>query len=191
MPDLDRLLDDFAARLARGERPDARAYVARAGSEGPELTELIDRLLLAAPPAPADEESVALMQAWADGEPPLLELRRRRGRRRDAVVEAIMIALALAPATRARVAGHYHRLESGLLDPARVDRRVMAAIATAMGATLDELGKWAVRRPPPLASARLMRGPAFEVRGAPSARLESRIEPEEWDEVDRLFGVGA
>jgi len=190
MPDLDRLLDDFAARLARGERPDARAYVARAGSDGPEMTELIDRLLLAAPPAPADEESVALMQAWADGEPPLLELRRRRGRRREAVVEAIMAALGLGPATRARVSGHYHRLESGLLDPARVDRRVMTAIATAVGTTVDELGKWAVRRPPPLASAALMRVASEALRG-PSARLEVRGRREEWDEVDRLFGVGA
>src|SRR5437764_4050102 len=151
MPDLDRLFDDFASRFARGERPDAGEYLAQAGPEADELRELLDAFLAAAPPPPPDEEGVALMQAWIAGEPPLLELRRRHGRRREAVVDAILGALGIDPAKRGRVAGHYHRLESGLLDLRRVDRRVLAAIAGAIGSTVDDLAIWGVRPQPPLA----------------------------------------
>jgi hypothetical protein len=189
LPDLDRLLDDFAARVARGERPDAGAYLARAGPDADELRELIDDFLVAAPPVAPDEETVALMQAWADGEPPLLELRRRRGRRREAVVEAILVALGIDPARRARVAGHYHRLESGLLDLRRVDRRVMAAIAGAIGSTVEDLAIWGARPTPPLAMDALMRS-AAEALPAPAPGALAAMREDEPDEVDRLFGVG-
>jgi hypothetical protein len=43
--DVMRLFDEYAARFARGERPDARAYLARAGSGEDELAALIERYL--------------------------------------------------------------------------------------------------------------------------------------------------
>jgi hypothetical protein len=188
MPDIDRLLDDFASRFARGERPDAGRYLARTGPRADELRELIDGFLAAAPPPAPGEEAVALMGAWIAGEPPLLELRRRRGHRRETVVEAILTALGIAPEKRGRVASHYHRLESGQLDLRRVDRRVLAAIAAALGSTVDELATWGVRPRPPLATAAYVReasdalATAMWVLAAPA--------PAEPDEVDRLFGVG-
>jgi hypothetical protein len=194
MPDLDLLFDEFASRFARGERPDAGEYLARAGPEADELRELIDGFLVAAAPPPPDEEAVALMRAWVAGEPPLLELRRRRGQRREAVVEAILTALGIDPAKRRRVAGHYHRLESGLLDLRRVDRRVLAAIAGAIGSTVDDLATWGKRPPPPLAAAAFMREASELLLDAPPAPLQARAvaasAPREPDEVDRLFGVG-
>jgi hypothetical protein len=167
VPETDRLLDEYAARFARGERPDAGAYLARAGAGADELRELIDALLMAAPPAPPQEETLALMAAWAAGEPPLAALRRRRGRRRGEVVDAVMAALAIDPVKRARVAAHCRQLESGLLDLRRVDRRVLRAIAGAIGATTEDLACWGARtRPHPVRTSR------------------------PGDEVDRLFGVG-
>jgi hypothetical protein len=185
VPDLDRLLDDFAARFARGDRPDPRIYLDRAGDRAGELADLIDAYLVAAPPPPADPEAVALMGAWIAGEPPLLELRRRRGRRREAVVEAILGALGIDPAKRGKVAGHYHRLESGLLDTRRVDRRVLDAIAGAIGATVDDVLAWAA---PPRGAAAA--GVYLRAAAAPAAGvMTTDATAEAPDEVDALFGL--
>ena len=61
MAETDRLLDEYAARFARGEEPDAAAYLARAGARADELRELIDAFLVVAPPAPARREALELM----------------------------------------------------------------------------------------------------------------------------------
>lgn len=185
MPDLDHLLDEFAARFARGERPDPRDYLRRAGEEADELAELIDAVLVAGGPPAPDQETVALMEAWIAGEPPLLELRRRRGQRREAVVEAILAALGLEPAKRAKVAGHYHRLESGLLDTRRVDRRVLDAIAGAIGATVDDVLAWAAPPRGTVAAEVYLRQAAAPARAVDAFAAEVG-EP---DEVDVLFGV--
>jgi hypothetical protein len=187
MPDIDRLLDDFASRFARGERPDAGQYLARTGPRADELRELIDGFLAAAAPPAPGEEAVALMGAWMAGEPPLLELRRLRGHRRETVVEAVLAALGIDPEKRERVAGHYHRLESGLLDLRRVDPRVLAAIAGALDATVDDLATWGVRPRPPLATARYMLEAADALVAAMWAFTAAT--PAGTDEVDRLFGV--
>jgi hypothetical protein len=186
VPETDRLLDDYAARFARGERPDAGAYLARAGARADELRELIDVFLMAAPPAPAQEEALALMAAWAAGEPPLAALRRRRGRRRGEVVDAVMAALGIDPVLRARVSAHCRRLESGLLDLRRVDGRVLRAIADAIGATTEDLARWGARpRPAPVRMTRL-------ADAAPQAVMADALiaaaRPD--DELDRLFGIG-
>ncbi len=52
------LFDEYAARFARGERPDPREYLRRAGEGAEELASLIDaaealRLTAAAPPRPS------------------------------------------------------------------------------------------------------------------------------------------
>jgi hypothetical protein len=185
VPDLDHLLDEFAARFARGERPDPRDYLRRAGEEADELAELIDAFLVAAGPPAPDAETVALMEAWIAGEPPLLELRRRRGQRREAVVEAILGALGIDPAKRSKVAGHYHRLESGLLDTRRVDRRVLDAIAAAIGATVEELTVWAAPSRGTVAAEVYLRSAASPAAGVVAFRADV-AEP---DEVDVLFGV--
>ena len=70
------------------------------------------------------------------GEPPLLLLRKRRKLRRDAVIAALMTALQLDPAKREKVAGYYHELETGLLDPEGVDRTVWAALGEFLRARL-------------------------------------------------------
>ena len=185
MTDLDHLLDEFAARFARGEHPDPRDYLRRAGEEADELAELIDAFLVAAGPPSPDAETVALMEAWIAGEPPLLELRRRRGHRREAVVEAILGTLGIDPAKRSKVAGHYHRLESGLLDTRRVDRRVLDAIAGAIGATVEDLLAWASPPRGVVAAEVYLRPAAAPIAGV-AAFSAAAAEP---DEVDVLFGL--
>lgn len=178
------LFDDYAVRFARGERPDVREYLARAGESADELAGLIDAYLARAPaPAPA-EDAIALTQAWIEGEPPILTARVRRGLRREQVVDALVHALGLAPAKRARVADYYHELESGLLDPAPVSRRVFDALAETLRARAADLQSWRAR-PPEAAAAAFLRAAA--AAAAPLAAPAPARPEEAWDEVDELF----
>ena len=180
------LFDEFAARWARGERPDAREYLARAGAQADELAPLLERVAAASPPPEPSEEMVALIRAWRGGQPPLLELRRRRRLTRAAVVDALVAALGLDVAKRDKVAGYYHELESGLLDPGRVDRRVFQALAETLKARVEDLLAW---EPPVQHESVYYRrsDPTFDT-AAEASSLASPAEPEEPpDDVDRLF----
>jgi hypothetical protein len=177
------LFDDYAARFARGERPDAREYLARAGEEADELAALIDRYLESAPAPAPHKDTRALAAAWIEGEPPLLELRNRRGLKRDAVVEALINALSLDPAKRGKVKRYYHQLETGLLEPRGVDQRVFDVLAETLRAPLADVRAW---RPQPQAigAAYMRRDAEAELSTEPPLPSE---ENEERDEIDRLF----
>ena len=179
------LLDDFAARFARGERPDARAYLMRAGEGAEELGTLIERYLERAAPLSPGEDAVLLAQAWLDGQPPLLELRTRRGFKRDQVVDALMRALGLDPGKREKVKDYYHRLETGLLEPRGVDGRVWDALATALRSRASDLRPWRLRPPEPIVAY-------FRVDAASALELSAPAPPAEdaRDEIDRLFTSG-
>jgi hypothetical protein len=185
MPEPDvvtTLFDEWAVRFARGEQPDAREYLRRAGEGAEELSTLIDAYLLRADPPEPGEDAIALAQAWIRGEPPLLEARRRRRLRVDDVVGELLGALSLKPHRREKVKRYYQQLETGLLEPARVDERVFDALARVLGVRARELASW---RPPPVAGA-----PAyFRTEGVAARRTFSALdtEPEERDEVDELF----
>lgn len=174
--------DDFAARWARGERPDSRAYLERAGDDAPLLLELIDEHLQWAPPPEPDPDLIAGISAWRMGEPLLVELRRRRGRRRSAIVDALMAALEIDSSKRERVRDNYHRLETGQLTLSGVDGRVLRVVATALGVRVADLAAWPGEHG--LERALMMRD-AIAAEGLP----EAWPSPAEPDDVDRLFGI--
>jgi len=186
------LFDDYAARRARGDRPDVDDYLRRAGEGADELGDLIDALLRGTPAPPPDPGLAAAFEAWAAGRPPLAALRVERGRRRDEVVAAMRAALGLSDRVRERLADRYHQLETGLLDAARVDRRVLEAVARALSARVEDLLAWPPPAPPP--AAPLMRVRTESLRreavpapgGAPAARA---ADDDEARQVDRLFGL--
>ena len=134
MADVAELFDEWAAALARGERPDALAFIREAGDGGEELARLMDRYLRARPRAEPDPEAVDLARAWIAGEAPLVRLRVRRGLRHDEVVDAVMAEFALEPRQRRVVKRYYHRLEAGQLDPSRLARPLLDLLARALGA---------------------------------------------------------
>jgi hypothetical protein len=177
------LFDEYVAAYARGERPSAEEYLARAGKESDELAALIERFLQAAPtPSPTDTD-VELFEGWLAGESPLMRLRVTRGLTRDRMVEALIGKLGLDPAKRDKLKRYYHELESGLLDEQRVDKSVFTALAEELGSRVGDLIAW---RPRPLflQSAYLR---ADEVVMA-DMRMDTVPEPEEEpDEIDRLF----
>ena len=180
--DVLALFDEYAARYARGERPDARDYLRRAGEGADELAGLLERYVTAAPPPEPSEDAVAALAAWLGGEPPLLELRRRRGLRREAVVTALVRLLGLDPAKREKIAGYYHQLETGQLEVERVDRRLFAALAETLKARVEDVLAWPA--PAPRAQAAYYRAPGEPAAAAPPP---TTAEPQEWDEIDELF----
>lgn len=181
------LFDEFARRFSAGERPNVGDYLDRAGEEADELAALLDAFLQAAPPPPPAEETVAMMEAWAAGEPPILALRTQRGLKRAEVIGALMKLLGLDPAKEKKVAGYYHRLETGLLDPSRVDRRVFDALEETLKTRVTELLNW---RPPPLEAEPAMYRVALDATATEmAAPAAPPVQPAEApDEIDRLFG---
>ncbi len=184
------LFEEYAVRVARGERPDVREYLDRAGPARSELARLLDRFLADRPPRAPDPQTVATLQAWIAGEPTLLELRRRRRLRREDVVAALLARLGLDAAKREKVAGYYHELESGLLDTSRVDRRVFDALAQALHTPVRDLLAWPGRPGADAAPAYYRAEPAASAppppAGVPAASGAPSVTPE-WDEVDELF----
>ena len=99
--------------------------------------------------------------------------------------------LGLRDERRAKVRGYYHELETGLLEPRGVDRRVWEALAQVLGASVTDLAGWRPRR--------IEGEPAFRLRPT-IARCDADVQfsapmsapqPAEEDEVDRLFtGAG-
>jgi hypothetical protein len=187
-PSVEALFDEFALAYRRGERPDVLAYLERVpeGAERDALAGLIDRLLQAVPAREPAEEEVVLMQARLDQEAPLIVLRRRRSLGRQAVVDALVRALRLDPGKREKVAGYYHRLETGLLDPEPVDASVWDALSEVLRANARALAA-AFRPPPPTAAPahrRADEGFALATRRGAVAADQPDLGP---DEVDRLF----
>jgi hypothetical protein len=61
---VNELFGEYAAAYARGERPQAREFLARAGGQVDELASLIDAFLARAPVPAPDEQAVELLEAW-------------------------------------------------------------------------------------------------------------------------------
>jgi hypothetical protein len=187
------LFDEFAQRFARGERPSVPEYLERAGKSGAELARMLDRFLASAPPPQPPPERVAMMRAWMAGQPPILELRKERGLTRDLVVERLLGLLGLHSERRGKVRRYYHELETGLLEPRGVDRKVWEALGQVLGASVSDLAGWRARA--------IEAGPAFRMSGEAgldegdvvlTTVLSAPPPPDEAeDEVDRLFRSGA
>ena len=165
-----------------------REYLERAGDGADELAGLIDAFLRATPAPEPAPETVAMMEAFAEGEPPLLRLRVQRRLTRDAVVDALVRGLKVDFKKTDKVRRYYHELETGLLDPAGVDRRVFSVLAKALGARAADL---VASRPPPFElGVMYLRATTADAAPAAAPMFAPIDDPrEEPDEVDRLFNV--
>jgi hypothetical protein len=179
---VDELFAEYAGAYARGERPQVREFLARAGEHVDELANLIDAFVTRAPAPVPDEQTVELFDAWQAGESPLRRLRTARGVTLDAVVGALVRTLGLEVRKKDKVARYYYELESGLLEPEHVDRRVWDVLAEALGVCVADLVSWRPRRLefPAAAFARTSQSMIAAMRTAQPPQ-----EPD--DEVDRLF----
>jgi AcrR family transcriptional regulator len=192
MADIDVLFDELAAAYVRGERPDLPAYLARAGDEADELARLVDAFLRTVPPPEPSEDDVAVMRARLGGEPGLLALRKRRGRKVDDVVDEL--ASRLDVDDRPRLRRYYQRLEGGVLDPPRIDERVWEALQTVFETSVRNLIRPLVTRQGGSAMAYYRRTVSPDGDGAgpapaavPSLVTRGDPAPAERDALDRLF----
>jgi hypothetical protein len=175
------LFEEYVASFARAEHPDLRAYLERAGAGRDELAALVDGWLQAAPPPEPSEEEVALTRAWLEGQPPLVELRARRGLRRSDVVRALIARFRLDPAKEEKVDRYLHQVETGSLVPA--EQRLLDALADILRVRTHEL---LTLRPRPLpAQAAYYRVQPDAAAATPPAA--SAPPPSEADEIDELF----
>jgi hypothetical protein len=146
--DVFTLFDDYAARFARGERPDARAYLARAGEGADELAGLMDAYL-----ARAEPPRRTTMREWQ---------RRRgwRGERRCWSCARVAACDETRSSTRSRERsgsiraaregqGVLPRTRDGQLDPRGVDRSVLEALGETLRARAADLLAWRPRPPEP------------------------------------------
>ena len=152
-----------------------------------ELARLVDAFLAGSEPPPPDRERVELMRAWVRGEPPLLELRKSRGLKREELVSRLTKLLGLKPDLERKVGRYYHELEAGLLGRAASIGASGTRLQTLLGTDVRSLARW---RPPPPArpSAVMYRLHDMAAPAAAFSRKFSRVEEE--DEVDRLFRSG-
>ncbi|HXG77525.1 MAG TPA: hypothetical protein VNJ53_13245 [Gaiellaceae bacterium] len=195
-PAAELLFEEFAASWGRGEHPDARDYLDRAGDERDDLAALIDGFLAAAPVQPPSEETLATFAELVPGEretPPMLAMRLAMRLRRREVVRQLCAALGLRADQEPKVDRYYHELETGILDPRRVSSRVWHALATILSPSLRSQ---VVSRhePPPAVVAAFYRRADFVVSADAAAVPAAAPEPDraaEPDEVDELFTGGA
>lgn len=193
MADVDRLFDELAAAYVRGERPDLPSYLARAGDDADELARLVDGFLRTVPPPEPSEDDVAVMRARLEGEPGLLALRKRRGRRVDEVVDDLAARLDLDD--RPRLRRYYQRLEGGILDPHRIDERVWNALQELFATSVRNLIRPLVTRQGGSAMAYYRRtvsrdGPAMlqaAAQAEPALVADADPPLAQRDALDRLF----
>lgn len=185
---ITELFQEYADAYARGDQPRAREYIARADASDREpLTELLDRFVAATPVREASPEEVVQLDAWVGGESLLLALRTRHRLKRIEVVDALMTALRLKPEKREKVRLRYHQLETGQLEPARVDERVWEALATTLRTRSEELRAWVPPRRTLEHDAAFFR---IAASSTPAVLRAQQGDLDDRDEVDRLFGVG-
>jgi hypothetical protein len=181
--DLRTLFDEYATAYVRGEQPHVRDYLARAGDGADELGRLLEAFLGAAPRPQADADTVALVSAWAENEPPLVHLRAARGVRVDEVVDAIVEEAGLAPTAASKVKRYYQRLEQGRLDASGVSERVWNVLRRLIGPAADTAAAWHAGPPAPQAAFYRAAAPT---PAAAAGMAEDRLSLDR-DEVDELF----
>jgi hypothetical protein len=181
--DVRALFVDYATAYVRGEQPHARDYLARAGDGADELGRLLAAFLGDTPRPQADADTIALVSAWAEDEPPLIHLRASRGVRVDEVVDAIVEEAGLAIAAAPKVKSYYQRLEQGLLDASGVSERVWNVLQRLIGPAAATAAAWNARPPEPQAA---FYRAAIPTPAAAAGMAEDRLAPER-DEVDELF----
>jgi hypothetical protein len=180
------LVEEFAAARARGEEPDVREYLERAGDHAGEFGSMVSAIISATPPPAPSAEALASAHALLASEPPHLALRHRRGLTVDELADHLVGELGIAPSGRTRLRALYQRLEAGLVDAAGIAARLRSALATAFDVAEGEIvappaaGRGVVfARGPEGWEGALDDLPVDALPGPPSA------------EVDDLFGLPA
>jgi len=212
--DTDLLLSEFIDAWNAGRRPSVREYLRRV-PDGPARARLADDIqawLELAPTPQLDAEArdairaepvvqrvLAAVEGEAGSWPGLLpDLRERSRLSLGQLAGRLVERFGLAPADRSRTAAYLERMERGELDPTRVSRRLLDALAEVFGvspATLADAGAFGRGLRPASAGGTLFRTDRDadeQIRDdlAMLSRAAMEPAPPALDEVDRLFVGG-
>jgi hypothetical protein len=209
MSDVERLLAEYKRAHQEGGGADPSPFLARtSGVEREQLAALIDAYLEQAPrrafdaaafrdsPAAAVADSAHRTLAGSAGLwPVLLPRLRNQARIRRADLVAELAARLGAQSQQQKVATYYHEMEQGRLPASGVSDTVLEALGKIVGYGKDALRSAGQMPAPggaaPGAGAVYARTTARRGGRAPEAEAPAAAaEPEEWDEVDRLFRAG-
>ena len=183
---VDTLFDEYAARWARGEHPDAAEYLEQAGDDRDDLALLIDGYLSVAPAQEPDEETVRFFQLFEADEPPLFAARVARGLRREDVVQWILTSFSLPADKAEKVSAYWHELEIGLLSPSDVAPDLWRRVVELIGRKAEAASSFRLMTSAPRVIFERRQDTDFSHSVYPTpAEPVSGAEP---DEVDRLFG---
>jgi transcriptional regulator with XRE-family HTH domain len=192
----DRILSEFIDAWRAGDRPDAGEYVDRAPPDDrPELAAAIETFMALAPEPTYNDQAWSALTA-----DPLIEritvdawsvllprLRERHGLSLDGLATTLAERLDVPrPKTRA----YLDDLEHDRLVPERLSRRLLDALAAALGAPAAWLERAGSGPAAPAGALYRRQG-----TGAAEQRLEviadaMLADAGEWDEVDELFQGG-
>lgn len=209
----EQLLSDFIDAWTAGRRPRVADYLDRAAPEDrDELAVQLDTYLTVAPPPAYDDATrteiaadpaVARILAATSGAPELLpevvaRLRDARGHSREELARLVAREVGVEDPD-GRVPGLLGQLEAGRLDPGRISRRLLGALAAALGTGREALEAAAdaqrgLLRPAAPAASMMFRadGDTDDVASGLAAigRAAMTPAPGPMDEIDRLFTGG-
>lgn len=211
MSDVERLRERFITEFEAGREPDPRQYLAELeGADRRELEALLDAYLERAPRRSFDAAAFSASPARAlvddleqalggqAGAWPVVLPRLRQAAKIRRVDLVRQLADALGVADREpKVAGYYHAMEQGTLEPRGVSDRVLDALAGLVGTTRERLRE-AAEALTPRASGDASAGALFArtgipdadkraAMGQPAAPPSAEADDEAYDEVDELF----
>jgi len=209
MSDVEHLLREFQRDFEAGGAMRPSELLTRVeGADRRELEALIDAYLSRAPRRPYDAAAFessparALVDDLAEAleveagtwKAVLPRLRDAAQLRRSELVQRLSARLGVA-GREEKVAGYYHEMEQGRLDPAGVSERVLAALGELLGTSTERLREAGAslrvvdELPTAVTFARAAE-PAEEHRELMDSAVPSPAGGEEVDEVDRLFTGG-
>jgi len=211
MSTVDDLFGAFRTAFRERGDVDPHEYLDQvSGTDRSELEALIDGFLATGPTRAFDEAAFARFQAdplaqrilasvgvaataaetWAT----LLPAARERAQiKRSLLVERLARALGVSGRER-KVAGYYHRMEHGTLEPESVSPKVLEALSAIVDVSVERLREAGRRMAPPAAGgmpafARAIAASPVEY-SMPAPGPEAPADEDAWDEVDELFCGG-
>jgi len=197
---LGNLLADALAAFSDGRSADVDALIDQAGDDRAELLDMIElALMLQGPalPAQVDVETIAMTPAFDPRSWPaiLTDARHANGLERPSLITQLADLLGFSSDdAREQMRVRYHELETGLIQPAGVQRPMLEALGDLLGGIRDTLAATRLAPVGPLHDEVVFNRKGFPDVGDDTALMlmSKAMAPERTPDqraVDALFGI--